>query len=77
MCICVLEMSATSPPHLPPPSGHATSIVVFFALFLTLKDPDCHKILISSLYHPEPLHKISLQSAHNVLSNVAYKQTDK
>ena len=51
--------------------------MVFFAHVLILEDPDLHQNLISSsLYHPTPLHKISLQSVYNFLSNAAYKQTD-
>ena len=50
----------------------------FFSHLLTWEDPDCHQNLISSfLYYPRSLHKISLQSMHNFLSNVPYKQTNK
>ena len=61
-------------------SGHATTIIegFIFANLLISEDPDHHHNLISSsVYHLEPLHKISLQSAHNFLSNVAHKQTDR
>ena len=52
--------------------------LLIFAHLLVLKDPDHHHNLISpSLYHPKPLHKISSQSIHNVLSNVVHKQTDR
>ena len=48
-----------------PRSGYATTIMVFFAHLLILEYPDHHKNLISSsLYYPEPLHKISSQSVH-------------
>ena len=41
-------------------------------------DPDRDPNLITcSFYHPEPLHKISSQSVHKFLSNVANRQTDK
>ena len=44
-------------------------------------DTDHHQNLITcSFYHPGPLHKISSQSVHNALSNVANKKdikTDK
>ena len=41
------------------------------------RDPDCHKNLITcSYYHPKLLHKVSLQSIYNFLSNVAKRQTD-
>ena len=50
----------------------------FFAHLLILEYPDHHKNLISSsLYYPEPLHKISSQSVYNFLSNVVHKQTNK
>ena len=29
------------------------------------------------MYYPGPLHKISSQSIHNLLSNVVHKQTNK
>ena len=48
----------------------------FFAHLLILEYPDHHQNLISSLYHPGPLHKISSQSVHNFLSNV-HRQTDR
>ena len=48
--------------------------MVFFTLIL--QDPNYHQNLISSLlYHPGLLHKFSLQSVHNLLSNVAHLQT--
>ena len=57
---------------------HATTIMVFFAQLLIVEDPDHRQTLIrSSLYHPQPLHNISLQSVHNFLNNVAYKQTNR
>ena len=41
-------------------------------------DPVCHQNLITcSFYHSGPLHKISLQSVHNFLSNVDNRQRDK
>ena len=50
----------------------------FFAHLLILEYPDHHQNLISSsLYCPGPLHKISSQSVHNLLSNVVHRQTDK
>ena len=56
-----------------PRSGHATTILVYFAHLLILEDPDRHQNLISSsLYHPRPLHKTSSQSIHIILSNVAH-----
>ena len=49
-----------------------------FAHLLILEYPDHHQNLISSsLYYPGPLHKISSQSVHNLLSNVVHRQTDK
>ena len=49
----------------------------FFAHLLILEYPDHHQNLISSsLYYPEPLHKISSQSVNN-LSNVVHRQTDR
>ena len=54
-------------------SRRATTIMFFFAHLLTLEDPDHHQNLISSsVYHPKPLHKISLQSVHKFWSNVAH-----
>ena len=48
----------------------------FFAHLLILEYPDHHQnLIISSLYYIGPLHKISSQSVHNVLSNV-HRQTD-
>ena len=50
---------------------------VFFAHLLILEYSDHHQNLISSsLYYPGPLHKISLQSVHNFLSNVVHRQTN-
>ena len=34
-------------------------------------------LITCSCYHPGPLRKISLQTVHNLLSNVFYRQTDK
>ena len=49
------------------------TIMVIFAHLLILEDPDHNQNLrTTSLYHPKPLHKISLQSVHNFLINVAY-----
>ena len=66
---------AKTPRSLPASqSGHATSSIEFFAHLLISGDPDRHQNLISSSwYHFRPLHKISLQSVYNVLSNVAHK----
>ena len=48
-----------------------------FAHFLILQYPDHHQNLISSsLYYSGPVHKISSQSVHNLLSNV-HRQTNK
>ena len=62
-----------------PRSGYATTITVFFfAHLLILQYPDHHQNLISSsLYYSGPVHKISSQSVHNVLSNVVHRQTHK
>ena len=50
----------------------------FFAYLLILQYPDHHQNLISSsLYYSGPVHKISSQSVHNILSNVVHRQTDK
>ena len=50
----------------------------FFAHLLILQYPDHHQNLISSsLYYSGPVHKISSQSVHNVLSNVVHRQTNK
>ena len=49
----------------------------FFAHLLIFEYPDHHQNLISSLYYPGPLHKISSQSVHNFLSNVVHRQTNK
>ena len=52
--------------------------MVFFAHLLILAYSDHHQNLIrSSLYYPGPLHKISLQSVHNFLSDVVHRQTGK
>ena len=49
----------------------------FFAHLLILQYPDHHQNLISSFfYYSGPLHKISSQSVHNFLSNVAHRQTN-
>ena len=49
-----------------------------FAHLLILQYPDHHQNLISSsLYYSGPVHKISSQSVHNILSNVVHRQTDK
>ena len=49
-----------------------------FAHLVILEYPDHHQNLISSsLYNPGPLHKISSQSVHNLLSNVVHRQTNK
>ena len=55
------------------------AIMVFFAHLLTLSYLDHQNLINSSLYYPGPLHKISSQSIHNVLSNVVHanKQTDR
>ena len=51
---------------------------VCFAYLLILEYPDHHQNLISSLlYYPGPLHKISSQSVHSLLSNVVHRQTDR
>ena len=50
----------------------------FFAHLLILQYPDHHQNLISSsLYYSGPVHKISSQSVHNVLSTVVHRQTDR
>ena len=50
----------------------------FFAHLLILQYPDHHQNLISSsLYYSGPVHKISSQSVHNLLSNVVHRQTDR
>ena len=62
-----------------PRAGHTTAILWCVSLIYSsyTEDPDHHHNLITSLlYHPEPLHKISAQSIHKVLSNV-HKQTDR
>ena len=64
---------------LPAPRyGYATTVMVFFAHLRILEYPDHRQNLISSsLYYPGPLHIISSQSAHNFLSNVVWRQTDR
>ena len=55
-----------------------TTVKVFVAHVLIYEDPDCHQNLFSSsLYDPKRPHKITLQSAHDFLSNVAHRQTGK
>ena len=50
----------------------------FFAHLLILQYPDHHQNLISFyLYYSGPVHKISSQSAHNFLSNVVHRQTNR
>ena len=50
----------------------------FLAHLLILEYSDHHQNLISSsLYYPGQLHKISLQSIHNVLNTVVHRQTNK
>ena len=85
------KTTAPSPPPPPPTtkksfgslpalrSGYATTIMAFcFAHLLILEYPEHHQNLISSsLYYLGPLHKISSQSVHNLLSNVVHRQTDK
>ena len=52
--------------------------MVLFAHLLILEDPEHHQnVISSSLYYPEPLHKIPSQFIHNFLSNVVHKQTDR
>ena len=59
-------------------SGHATTIMVFYMfIYSCLKTDRNQNLISSSLNHPRPLLRISLQSVYNFLSNVAYKQTDK
>ena len=49
-----------------------------FAHLLILEYQDHHQNLISSsLYYKGPLHKISPQSVHNVLSNVVHRQINR
>ena len=51
---------------------------VFFAHLLILGYSDHHQnLIISSLYYPGSLLKISLQSVYHFLSNVVHRQTDK
>ena len=50
----------------------------FFAHLLILQYPGHHQNFISSsLYYSGPVHKISSQSVHNLLSNVVHRQTNK
>ena len=64
-----------------PRSRYATTVMVVFRSFthlLILEYPDHHQTLINaSLYYSGPLHKMSSQSVHNLLSNVVHRQTDK
>ena len=61
-----------------PQSGYATAMMVFLAHLLMLEYSDYHhNVYSSSLHYPGPLHKFSLQSVHNVLSNVIHRQTNK
>ena len=63
---------------LAPRSGYANAIMLFFAHLLILEYSDHHQnVISSSLYYKGPLHKISLQSVHNFLSNVVHRHTDK
>ena len=88
----MLSLGGERPPPLPPapkkkrsfgslpapPSGYATTIMVFFAHFLILEYPDYHQnLIISLLYYPGPLDKMSSQSVHNLLSNVVLRQTNR
>ena len=58
-------------------SGHAKTISEFFAHLFISQGPDRHQnVISSSLYHPGPLHKFSLQSVNNYLSNASSKQTN-
>ena len=64
--------------HLHHDLGMLPLLRCFFAHLLILQYPDHHQNLISSsLYYSGPVHKISSQSAHNFLSNVVHRQTDK
>ena len=57
--------------------GHATTIIECFA-HLPISNPDRNQnLLMSLLCHLELLHKIPLQSVHNLVSNVAYKQASR
>ena len=50
--------------------------MVFVANLLILEYSDHHQnVISSSVYYPGPLHKISLQSVHNLLNNVVHRQT--
>ena len=80
--VCVLWWWKASPKasgSLPwPQLEHAATIIEFFAHLSIWEDPDHHQNLISSsFHHPRPLHRISLQSVHNVLSNVVHYQTNR
>ena len=58
--------------------GMLTLLRCIFAHLLILQYPDHHQNLISSsLYYSGPVHKISSQSVHNFLSNVAHRQTNR
>ena len=77
------------PPPTPPPQKKVWIITCttiwlcyhyygFFSHLLILEYSDHYQNLISSsLYYPGPLHKISLQSVRNYLSNVVHRQTNK
>ena len=59
-----------------PRSGHATAII-YFAYLIILEDTyHQQNVIISSLYHPRPLHKISSQSVHTCCPQTN-RQTDK
>ena len=61
-----------------PRSGYATTIMFFFTHLLILEYRSHHQNLISSsLYYPEPLHKISSKSVHIFLSNIVHRQTNR
>ena len=56
-------------------SGHATTKPLAGYFRPHHRDPDHHQTLITcSFYYPGPLHKISLQSVLNFLSNGANRQ---
>ena len=58
--------------------GMSPLLWCFFAHLLILKYSDHHHNLISSsVYYPGPLHTISSQSVHNLLSNVVHQKTDR
>ena len=70
---------------LPAPwSGHAITIMSFCSFTYPRRSglqPKFNQFLLflkkSSLYYPKPLHNILLQSMHNFLNNVVYKETDR